>query len=365
MHKHHNFRTGIVLSVTLLVIIIAIIIFENFYITEKAKPKKNYDIALITDYNTDNDNSYSESAKNAIKTYCSKNSMTYKLFTPESNDIEDTLATIDKAAKNHVHVIICCSSALSEAVYQAQGRYPDISFFLLNGEPINDDGSVSQIDTNVMPVTFDDDEAGFMAGYTVVKSGFNRIAIFYDSNKATDMHHMYGFIQGADYAAKEDRTKPVINCKNIANSSEEDIKKYSEKLYKKNTQIIFCNNDITTNIINPIAQNQNKYIINFGMDLTKDSDVVFSSFCNNISSAVARCLTIYNNGEFKGGETSKMDFSNVGFNFIFNDSLKYEIDDNTYEKMNQMLSNNTLTIITDTTVEISDLELKNVKVKSK
>lgn len=365
MHKHHNFRTGIILSVMFLVIIICFIIFEQIFIKEKPVNKKKTDIALITDSHKKNANDDSEVAKKAISMYCEDNKYTFETYVPSSDKVEDCLASIDKASKDKAKVIICVGSTLGEAVYLAQGRYPDISFFLINGEPVSNDGSVTQTDTNVMPVTFDDDESGFLSGYMCVKSGYTTISILYDKNSSSDMHHMYGFIQGADYAASRTNAKPVINCKDIATAKEEAVVNYADKLYSKKTELIFTNNSSTTKLVIPVAEKYSKAVMNFGNNAVEDSDCVCASVTNNIENAVTSCLKLYDKGDFKGGETTKINSSSSAFDFIFNDNSKKPMDSEDLTDITKELSENSVTIITDTTVDIEDLELKRARVKIK
>lgn len=365
MHKHHNFRTGIILSVMFLIIIVCFILFEQFFITEKPKNKKNIEIALITNSHTKNVNDDSRPAINAIKKYCKEEKHTYSTYVSTSDNVEDCLTAIDKASKDNAKLIICVGSELGEAVYQAQGRYPDISFFLIDGEPASNDGSVTQTDTNVMPITFDDDESGFISGYMCVKSGYNKMAVMCDKNNSSDMHHMYGFIQGADYAATESNVKASVICKDISSANEDVLSEYASKLFSKNVQLIFTNNNSTTKLIIPIAEKYTKSIMNFGNDSTNDSESICASLTNNTENAVTSCLKLYYSGKFKGGDTTKINSTNAAFDFTFNEKSKLPMNSEDLEYIQKKLSGQAITIITDTTVDIEDLELKatNVKIK--
>ena len=73
---------------------------------------------------------------------------------------------------------------------EAQTKYPDVSFILVDAEPKDKDGNV-QIEDNVMSIMYAEEQAGYLAGYAAVTEGTRTLDLWVVSRylqlSATDM----------------------------------------------------------------------------------------------------------------------------------------------------------------------------------
>lgn len=363
MNKHHTFKTGLIISLFIAVIFLYTGIFLRLNNFLKSDKKDSVDVALITDSSDIDDSSYNQLTYEGIKKYCEKENLSYSYYKPADSSIESSLTSVDEAVKNGAEVIVCSDSLLSETVYQAQDRYEDTNFILVDGEPVSSDGTVVNIGQNVTALIFDDDESGFLAGYTCVVCGYKTLAVIYDSASTSDMHYYYGFLQGSDYAARESGTQIVVKSRDINSAGDEYVTKFANKTYTNGTELIFtCNKDICK-LADKQASKSTGLVMNAGGDMTSLNSVA-GSITKNISNAVYFELDSYYSGKFNGGNKTTFDTSNNGINLVINENLVSDFPKEKYDDIYDKLSNNAIALISDTTVDTESLNLSNITIKN-
>ena len=77
---------------------------------------------------------------------------------------------IDLAVKGGAKVIATPGFLFEYPIMEAQTKYPDVSFILVDAEPKDKDGNV-QIEDNVMSIMYAEEQAGYLAGYAAVTEG--------------------------------------------------------------------------------------------------------------------------------------------------------------------------------------------------
>lgn len=364
MNKHHTFKTGIFISIFLALILICLGIFTKLFFTSKTIKKDAISVALITNSADINDSSYNQCAYEGMKNYCENNNIKYTYYKPMDSTAESGLSSIDEAVKNGAELIICSDSDLSQTVYQAQDRYEDTYFILVNSEPVSSDGSVIKMEENVTSLLFDDDESGFLAGYSCVSLGYKNISVIYNSNTTSDMHYYYGFIQGANYSAKENNINITIGSRDICSASDDYIPKYAGKSYSTGTEIIFtCNNDICETVSSQ-AEKNGGLVMNAGNSMI-NLPCVAASITKNVSNAVYREVEAFFSGEFNGGTATTFNTSNDGLTLVLNKDLTKDFPQEKYDNVYTGLSDDSIMLISDTTMDLEDLNLSNVTIKRK
>jgi basic membrane lipoprotein Med (substrate-binding protein (PBP1-ABC) superfamily) len=163
------------------------------------------DIVLITDGGNINDGSYNKSAWEGITQYAADNAMTARYYQPALEDGELNTDTVEKyvdlAAQNGAKFIIFPGEKLSVSAYEVAPLYPDINFILIDGTPHSNDDNIDHYIPNVMSITFDPIQSGFLAGYISVVSGNTRLGYFGQFSSNDSANYGAGFVQGAAFAA--------------------------------------------------------------------------------------------------------------------------------------------------------------------
>ena len=130
---------------------------------------------MVTDLGTIDDKSFNQGAWEGLTRYAEENSISYKYYQPQEGTTDSYLETIGLAVEGGAKLIVCPGFLFEEPVFLAQDEYPDVTFILLDGEPHSGDYSEYRTNDNVMPILFQEDEAGFLAGYAAVKEGYTKL----------------------------------------------------------------------------------------------------------------------------------------------------------------------------------------------
>ncbi|MBQ6530168.1 MAG: BMP family ABC transporter substrate-binding protein [Clostridia bacterium] len=178
------------------------------------KAAEKYDLVLITDGGTITDKSYNQSAWNGIKDYGDKNKMTYRYYQPlveEGEELStDTVKNyIDLAVKGGAKYIVLPGESFSVAAYEIAPTYKDVNFILVDAVPHSQGDKTLRMQQNVMCISFNTLQAGFLAGYSSVIDGHNKLGFIGSINNEVSADYGSGFVQGASFAADE-LQKPVI-----------------------------------------------------------------------------------------------------------------------------------------------------------
>ena len=184
-------------------------------VTEPVKPdeKENAEpamtVAMITDFGDITDQSYNQVTYAAVKAFCEDNDITFTYKRPGSDSDSARIARIKEAINEGYNVIVMPGYAFANAVYQTAPLFPDIKFIALdiseddfsgNGEREFD---LSGKYNNVYSAVYQEEVAGYMAGYAAVKLGCNKLGFLGGMPVPAVQRYGYGFIQGADAAAAD------------------------------------------------------------------------------------------------------------------------------------------------------------------
>ena len=134
----------------------------------------SYELALVTDLGTIDDKSFNQGAWEGMERYAKENNISYKYYQPQEGTTDSYIETIGLAIEGGAKLVVCPGFLFEEPVYIVQDQYPDVCFILLDGEPHDADYNYKTND-NVMPILFQEDQAGYLAGYECVKDGYTKL----------------------------------------------------------------------------------------------------------------------------------------------------------------------------------------------
>ena len=180
-------------------IILSIILTFNLSCGNK---NKSYELVLVTDGNI-NDKSFNQGSWEGLKKYAEEKSITHKYYQPAARNIDAYIDSIDLAVVSGAKIIIVPNFLFEPAIYKAQDTHPEVNFVLLDGVPQDGTYTDFRIEKNVYSVLYAEEQAGFLAGYGAVKEGYTNLGVMGGMAVPAVIRFGYGFVQGADYAAKE------------------------------------------------------------------------------------------------------------------------------------------------------------------
>lgn len=196
-----------IVSLLMCIALVAVSVLSFTGCTKNMQELK-YDVVMLTDGGTVSDGSYNESAWNGVKDYAEAAGVTYRYYQPtveegESVSAETAQQYIELAVNAGAKYIVLPTEAYETAVFETAGIYPDVNFLLVDGTPHAEGESINAVLNNVMCVSFNALQSGFLAGYSAVRGGNTELGYIGSVYSKTSSSYGAGFVQGAAYAADQ------------------------------------------------------------------------------------------------------------------------------------------------------------------
>ncbi|MDD6190646.1 MAG: BMP family ABC transporter substrate-binding protein [Firmicutes bacterium] len=305
---------------------------------EDVQPEEqvSYEIALVTDDGLINDGGHSEAAWNTITAFGATKGISHKYYKAVESTEAAYKSVIDTAVNNGAKIVIADGYDLGEVILEAQKEYTDIKFVVLDGEPIDERTGDIKLAMNSAAIEFDSAQAGFLAGYAAVVEGYGNIGFIGEKGGNDTSDFGFGFLRGADKAARESGENISVRYLEAA-ADHEAVKAEAMKWYDEGTDVIFaCGKNIDSAVIEAAEAKEGRVI--GGLFNRNDmSDVVITSAIQNVDVALTEVLEKYKKGEFPGGEVLTYDASNQGIELVMqNDRLEVLRTDEYKELLEEM-----------------------------
>ena len=204
-----------------------------------------YEIALVTDVGNIDDKSFNQGTWEGVKAYAEANGKTFNYYRPSEDSDEARIETIKTAIEKGAKVVACPGYLFASAVGTLQEQYPETMFLVL-------DVSLRDLPNpaaNTALVTYQEEQAGYFAGYAAVKEGYTKLGFLGGMAVPAVIRYGYGFVQGCNDAGKEmndEITVEYVYGNKFAGTPE--ITAYMDTWYQeKGVQVVFaCGGGIYT-----------------------------------------------------------------------------------------------------------------------
>jgi basic membrane protein A len=195
------------------------------------------------------------------------NNIETKYYKPTSNDTAGRVASVELAIADGYNVIVMPGYAFGGTVAEVSREYPDVKFIALDvskgdlleggvalkGESYDynpDNWTLSDYVymDNVYCAIYQEELAGYMAGYAAVKLGYTKLGFLGGMAVPAVQRYGHGYVQGVDTAAKELGINVELNY--IYGGQffgDADITAVMDTWYANGTEIVFaCGGGIYT-----------------------------------------------------------------------------------------------------------------------
>ena len=339
-----------------------------------ASKKETFELALVTDLGTIDDKSFNQGAWEGLVKYATEKGISHKYYQPQEAGTNAYFETIELAVEGGAKLVVCPGFLFEEPVYLAQTKYPDVHFILLDGEPHTADYSTYKTENNVMPILYQEDEAGFLAGYAAVKDGNTKLGFLGGMSVPAVIRFGFGYIQGIDAAAKE----LGVNCEVVYNytgafAATPEAQALAASWYNAGTEVVFGCGGAVGNSAMSAAEGKNQQegkfvakVIGVDVDQYSESDTVITSAIKLLSNSVYDGITMFYNGNFPGGKTSIFNAKNNGVGAAMDHARFEKFSKADYDTLYNDLKSGKYNIfndVTDYNPETALKELTNTKVK--
>ena len=268
---------------------------------ESAAPAaETCEIALVTDVGNIDDKSFNQGAWEGVVNYAEANNKSYNYFRPSEDSTVARVETINAAIEKGAKVVVCPGFLFEDAIWEVQDKHPDVQFLLLDGTPHDAAYSDYTQNENVACILYQEEQAGFFAGYAAVKEGYRKLGFMGGIDVPAVVRFGYGFVQGANAAAEELGVTGDVSVKywySGAFSPDDAIKTKAAGWYTEGTEVIFASGGGIYISICAAANEAGAKVIGVDKDQSFEDASIITSATKALTPSVEIALTnLYSNG---------------------------------------------------------------------
>ena len=324
-----------------------------------------YEIAFVTDVGSLKDQSFNQGTWEGIKRYASENSKTYKYYQPANGDKatdDDRFNAMKAAADAGAKIVVCAGFLQETALTKAAQEFTDVKFVFIDGYTLYSEkdaegkGIAGKEIKNVAPISFQEEQSGYLAGYAAVKDGYSKLGFTGGGGGENPAccRFGYGFVQGANDAAKE--LNKTVEMKyswsfGASFSPSPDLQTMLSGWYSNGTEVIFCcGGNMCQSAFEAAGANDGK-VIGVDVDQSSQNDTVITSATKGLRESVMFALDKFYNGQFDtlGGVSTVLGANNdaVGLPTATWSFKNYTVDD--YNKLFASIKDGSVKVDSDYT----------------
>lgn len=258
----------------------------------------SYEIAFVTDIGQLKDKSFNQGTWEGLKRFAYENNKTYKYYQPANanNATDDDRYNAMKAAVDGGAKIVVCAGFMQEvALTKIANEHPEVKFVFIDGWNFGLE--------NVTAIIFQEEQAGYLAGYGAVKEGYTKLG-FAGGGGGTNpacQRFGYGYIQGANDAAKELGITVSMKYSWLYGSTfaaSPELQTMLEGWYSTGTEIVFaCGGSMCTSAFAAASANNGK-VIGVDVDQSADSPTVITSAMKGLREGTMWALQKFYDGNW-------------------------------------------------------------------
>ena len=274
-----------------------------------ASTESEMKVAMVTDYGDITDQSFNQTTYEASKSWSEANDVEFNYFKPATNEDADRVASIEEAIEQGYNVIVMPGFAFAPAVVEVAPEYPDVKFVALDVSQYDLDtaaGTEGWESDNTFCAIYQEEIAGYMAGVAAVKLGYKKLGFLGGMAVPAVIRYGYGFVQGAEAAAKEIGATDIEIKYAYGNQfyGDADITARMDTWYGAGTEVVFaCGGGIFSSAAEAAAKTNGKVIgVDVDQAATIDGDygegMTVTSAMKGLAATVNTLLTAIKDGKW-------------------------------------------------------------------
>lgn len=269
--------------------------------------ESTYEVAMITDTGDIDDGSFNQGTWEGIKEYTKEHSKTRKYYKPGGETTADYVAAIDLAIAGGAKIVITPGFYFETPIFEAQTKYPDVKFVILDGAPHNGDYNIN-VASNTLSIFFKEEESGFLAGYASVMEGLDNLGYMGGIAVPAVQRFGIGYVAGAYQAAKEMNKDIVFTANHYTYlgtfGPSDEYKNEAATWYSSGVDVIHAAAGGAGSSVMAAAKDAtDKWVVGVDSDQSKQSDTVLTSAVKGVGQAAYDALEQYYANTFPGGST--------------------------------------------------------------
>lgn len=306
-------------------------------------------VGMVTDAGTIDDKSFNQGTWEGILKAQDELGVDSNYLKPAGETEADYLKEIQNLYDTEYKFIVTPGFKFETAIFQAQTKYPDAKFVILDGAPHSGDYN-NVIAENTVSIMFAEHESGFLAGVaTALELKEGELGFIGGLEIPAVQKFNWGFQQGVAYANENLGTNMAIKEENVkyANSFSDIAvgQQLAATMYDRGVKAIFCAaGGVGIGAINEaktrVSSGKEAWVVGVDVDQYADGiydkdnnkSVVLTSAMKKIDTATFDVIKAELDGKFPGGEQLVFDAKNDGVGIpVENPNLSKETTDKVAE----------------------------------
>ena len=208
----------------------------------------DYRIAMITDSGDITDMSFNQTTYEAAKAFAEANNAEFQYYKPTEDSDDARIASFENAVTDGYNVVVVPGYLFANMIKAVAEEYPDVTIIALDcGEGDFQDYTLPE---NVCSFTYQEELAGYMAGYAAVKEGYTKLGFLGGMAVPAVIRYGFGFVQGCNDAAVELGNASDVQVNYVYGGQfygDEAITAQMDTWYSQGTEVVFaCGGGIYT-----------------------------------------------------------------------------------------------------------------------
>ena len=275
-------------------------------------------VTLVLDKGGVNDGSFNESAWKGAENAYKELGVEVKYL--ESNTDSDYITNIETAIDMESDLVIGIGFNLSQAIEDAAENHPEQQFAIV-------DGSFEKIPENVTPITFNEKEAGYLAGLATAKTiDSDKFGFVGGFEVPAVVNYKDGFEQGLK-EVNPDATLSVQYANSFTDAAKGRV--IAEQMITQDVSVICTAGGGVNNGVYEACKENGKYSV--AVDMAQSNiapETILTSAIKRVDVGVSETIKKYIDGSLKGGSNLTYNISNdgVGYektNLLSNEAIKF------------------------------------------
>lgn len=261
------------------------------------------DVAFVTDVGNIDDQSFNQYTWQGVQDFCSANNLSANYYRPTEDSDAARLEQMDNAVNDGAKSIVVAGYLFGSAIAEAQEKYPDVQFLALDVSTADLGDKTPTANTAL--ITYKEEQAGYLAGYAAVYDGYKELGFLGGMAVPAVIRYGYGFVQGAEAAAKEIGATDV-NIKYWYSggfAATDEVKNKMDGWYSEGTEVVFACGGPVCQSCDAAAQANGGKMIGVDVDQSGQFDTVITSATKGLAESVNEALTDALNNGWKFSET--------------------------------------------------------------
>lgn len=284
-------------------------------------------VGMVTDAGTIDDKSFNQGTWEGVVEAGEDLKLSTQYLKPAGTTEGDYLKEIANLYDAGFKFIVTPGYKFETAIFQAQDRYTDAKFVLIDGSPHAGDYNVV-VKENTVSIFFAEHESGFLAGLaTALQLKEGEVGFIGGMEIPAVQKFNWGFQQGIDYANENYDTNIKMDKENFVYQGSFDNvaagQQLAAKMYDKGVNAIFAAaGGVGVGVINEaktrVKAGEEVWVV--GVDVDQYSEgiyegnksIILTSAMKEIGTAAYDMIKAEKDGKFPGGEILTFDAKNNG-----------------------------------------------------